>query len=95
MIKKLDKRTVERISKALADPYRLKMIEAVKKQADWMQCVAVVEMFDLAQSTVSHHLRQLVEADLLIAEKNGRNAKYLINYDTFTSYINYLSAYQE
>jgi ArsR family transcriptional regulator len=53
----------------------------------------VVEMCDLAQSTVSHHVSQLVDSDLLIAEKDGRNAKYRINKEVFDAYIKYLNQF--
>ena len=91
----LDLKSIERISKALGDPYRLKIINAVNKQQDWMQCGCIVTMFGLAQSTVSHHVKQLIDADLLIVEKDGRNAKYLLNKEVFQSYIDFLSSFKE
>ena len=84
---------IEKISKALGDPYRLKIMEAIRKneEKDWLPCTAVVEMLDLAQSTVSHHIKQLVDADLLIAEKDGRNAKYRVNKEVLSAYIGYFN----
>lgn len=93
MNKKLDIKRIERISKALGDPYRIKIVEAIKKEQDWTQCTVLLEMLDLAQSTVSHHIKQLVDADLLIAEKEGRNAKYKLNKEIFAEYIRYLSIF--
>lgn len=90
----MELRQIERISKALGDPYRLKIMEAINKQDTCLHCCSILEMFDLAQSTVSHHLKQLVDADLLIAEKEGRNAKYHINKDVFNSYIDFLSSFR-
>lgn len=92
----MDAKRAEKISKALGDQYRLKIMEAIGKQKeDWMQCNCVLGMFDLAQSTVSHHLKQLVDADLLIAEKDGRNAKYSINNETFAEYTKYLNRFSK
>ena len=93
MSTKLSLKRIERISKALGDPYRLKIVEVIKKEQEWMQCTAIVDMIDLAQSTVSHHLKQLVDADLLIAEKEGRNAKYRVNKEVFAEYVNFLNAF--
>jgi len=93
MNKKLDAKTVEKISKALGDPYRLKIIEAINKQKDWMQCTAINDMLNLAQSTVSHHIKQLTDADLLISDKDGRCTKYLVNKEVFAEYIKFLSNY--
>ena len=81
---------VERMSKALGDPYRLKIIEAINREEDWMQCTCIIDMFDLAQSTVSHHVKQLVDADLLLAEKEGRHAKYKVNHEAFNEYMKFL-----
>lgn len=91
---KLDLKKIEKISKALGDPYRLKIMEMVKKQKDCMQCTAIVEMVDLAQSTISHHVKQLVDADLLIAGKEGRHASYQINKDVLGAYIKFLTQYE-
>jgi len=89
----LDAKKVERISKALGDPYRLKIMEMAKCQAqnDWLQCACIGENIELAQSTISHHISQLVDADLLIAEKDGRNARYRINKEVMDAYIGFLS----
>lgn len=89
----LDLRKIEKISKALGDPYRLKIMQAVNKQQDWMQCGCIVEMLDLAQSTISHHVKQLIDADLLVVEKDGRNIKYMVNKEVFTAYINFLNPF--
>lgn len=86
---------IEKISKALGDPYRLKIVEAVNKNGNWMQCCDILGMFDLAQSTVSHHLKQLVDADLLIAEKDGRAMRYEVNKEVFSSYINFLTPFRD
>lgn len=93
MNKRIDSRKLERMSKALGDPCRLKIVEAIKKKNDWMVCMELIEMFNLAQSTVSHHLKQLVDADLLFFEKDGRNTKYRINKESFGEYAFYLNSF--
>jgi len=91
MNKVLSLKEIERISKALGDPYRLKIMDMINKEKDWMQCGSITGCIDLAQSTVSHHVNLLVDADLLITEKDGRNVKYLVNKEVFEAYISYLS----
>lgn len=91
----MDPKTFERISKALGDPYRLKIIEKIQKGDDFVPCTSILDMCgSLSQSTVSHHLKQLVDADLLIAIKEGRNTKYVINKDVFAEYVRFLSRFQ-
>jgi len=89
----MDVTEFELISKALADPYRVKIMEAVKKERDWFQCGAVMEMFELAQSTVSHHIKQLIEARLLIAERDGRTTRFRVNHQAFQEYVDYLKRF--
>lgn len=86
----LDLKRVEKISKALGDPYRLQIMELIKKKRCAMACSAIVDTFDLSQSTVSHHLKQLIDADLIIPEKDGRNASYQVNKEVLSSYIKFL-----
>lgn len=91
----MDNKSIERISKALGDPYRLQIIEAIKSSQDWLACSAIVSMFNLSQSTVSHHMKQLVDADLLVAEKEGRCTRYQLNNGVFTDYISFLSRFEK
>jgi ArsR family transcriptional regulator len=95
MSEKTDIKKIERASKALSDPYRIMMLEAIKRQKDWMQCSAVVSMFDLAQSTVSHHMKQLIDAGLVIVEKEGRHSKYRINQEGLSDYVNFLNKLED
>ncbi|MDF2431257.1 MAG: ArsR family transcriptional regulator, arsenate/arsenite/antimonite-responsive transcriptional [Mucilaginibacter sp.] len=90
-----DNKKVEKISKALGDPYRIKIMQAIKEEKDWLQCQAITQMFNLAQSTISHHINQLVDADLLHAEKDGRFARYKINKEVIGDYVSYLSDFSE
>lgn len=91
----MDFNKAEKISKALGDPYRLQIMEIIRKQQDWVQCTAIIEQFDLAQSTVSHHLKLLVDADLLFSSKDGRTTRFTVNKEELTAYINYLSQFSK
>ena len=91
----LDNKKVEKISKALGDPYRIRIMQAVKEEKDWLQCQAITQMFNLAQSTISHHLSQLVDAELLHAEKDGRHARYKINQEVVGDYVSYLNDFRD
>lgn len=88
----MDRRKIERISKALSDPSRIVILELFRKKKDCLYCTEVHDILDLAQPSVSHHLKQLVDADLLIPEKEGRNLKYLLNQAVLDEYINFLAS---
>lgn len=87
---KLTAKEAERISKALGDPNRLKILHDVK-QREWMQCADICENINLAQPSVSHHIKQLTDAGLLIAEKEGRNIRYTIDKKVITAYTDYIN----
>jgi DNA-binding transcriptional ArsR family regulator len=86
----LTAKDIERISKALADPTRLTMLQAVRKSG-CMQCADIREMIDLAQPSISHHLKQLTDSGLLITTKEGRNVRYSIDHDVLGAYTEFLS----
>lgn len=63
--------------KAIADPTRLRLISMVAAHQDAEACVCdLTEPLGLGQPTVSHHLKILVEADILSREKRGTWAYY-------------------
>ncbi len=58
--------------KALADPVRLRLMSIVLSHTNREACVCdLVPAFDLAQPTISHHLKVLHDAGLLDRERRG------------------------
>ena len=58
--------------KALADPARLRLVSMVAAHADGEACVCdLTDPLALSQSTVSHHLKVLVDAGFLTSTKRG------------------------
>ena len=58
--------------KAVADPVRLRLLSAIRAAEGGEACVCdLTPLVGLAQPTVSHHLKVLVEAGLLEREKRG------------------------
>jgi ArsR family transcriptional regulator, arsenate/arsenite/antimonite-responsive transcriptional repressor len=66
------------IAKAIADPVRLQLVDVLRKHAGKVCVCELVPLFDLAQPTVSHHLRVLREAGLIESEKRGLWAYYYV-----------------
>jgi ArsR family transcriptional regulator, arsenate/arsenite/antimonite-responsive transcriptional repressor len=88
----MDSKKFEKVSRALSDPSRIVILEKFKKKKDCLYCAEIHDMLDLAQPSVSHHLKQLVDADLLLPEKEGRNLKYTLNEVVLNDYIAFLNA---
>lgn len=71
--------TLAAIFKALADPTRLRLVSLVAGASDGEACVCdLTEPVGLAQPTVSHHLKALVDAGILTREQRGRWAYYAL-----------------
>ena len=58
--------------KAIADPGRLRLLSFIAAQPGAEACVCnLIEPLGLAQPTVSHHLKVLAEAGLLVRERRA------------------------
>ena len=65
--------------KALADPARVKIVNAARDERRPRVRVRVRPGLGLAQATVSHHLKKLTDAGLLEREQRGKWAYFSIN----------------
>ncbi|MBK3584494.1 MULTISPECIES: ArsR/SmtB family transcription factor [Streptomyces] len=65
--------------KALGDPIRLRLLSAIASHKDGEACVCDVSDVGVSQPTVSHHLRRLREAGLLISERRGTWIYYRVD----------------
>src|SRR4051794_20786095 len=60
------------VAKALADPTRLRIVDAVRKAAPEAVCQCeLVPLFDMSQPALSKHLKVLTSAGVLGAERRG------------------------
>jgi ArsR family transcriptional regulator, arsenate/arsenite/antimonite-responsive transcriptional repressor len=63
---------LETVIKALADRHRLRIVNLLLRAGGESVCVCEVQpLLGLSQGTVSHHLKQLVEAGIVARETRG------------------------
>ena len=77
----VDRRKAERmatIAKALGDPVRLQLVDVLRKHAGKVCVCELVPLFDIAQPTLSHHLKKLREAGIVDSERQGLWAYYYV-----------------
>lgn len=68
-----------RMFKALGDPTRVKLLSLIAAADQGEACICdLTGPVNLAQPTVSHHMKQLVEAGLATGEKRGRWTYYRV-----------------
>jgi ArsR family transcriptional regulator len=86
---------IEKISKALGDAHRLRILQYISKKGGCGQCSEITDVIELTQPSVSHHIKILTEAGLIEPEKEGRNVKFTLNerlLDEYTSMLEHLKA---
>lgn len=75
-----DAARLARAFKALGDPSRVRLLSLIATQGGGEACVCDLTGFvGLSQPTVSHHMKQLVEAGLVIREQRGKWAYYKVD----------------
>lgn len=68
-----------RIFKALGDPTRVRLVSLIAAHQDGEACVCdLTDPVGLSQPTVSHHLKQLVDAGLITRDQRGRWSYYRV-----------------
>jgi ArsR family transcriptional regulator len=70
-----------RLFKALADPHRVKIVNLLATSPDPVCVCEFTGPLGLSQPTVSHHLKQLLQAGLLTREQRGTWASYSLDRD--------------
>jgi ArsR family transcriptional regulator len=68
----LSDRDLIRALKALADPTRFRMVQEIAAAGE-LSCGEVAERFDVSQPTISHHLKILLQAGLLVQRTEGKH----------------------
>jgi ArsR family transcriptional regulator len=67
--------------KALGDPARVRLVNLIATSGGAVCACDLIEPVGLAQPTVSHHLKKLVDAGLLEREQRGKWAFYSLKRD--------------
>ena len=74
----LDAARIAAVAKALAEPVRVNLLDVLRRSpAPVCQC-ELVPLFDIPQSTLSHHISKLVDAGLVQVERRHRWAYYSV-----------------
>ena len=84
---RVDDDTLAALAKALAHPTRIRILRILARQHTCITGDVVAEL-DLAQSTVSEHLRILRETGLVQGEIEGPRTHYCLNPNALTALNN-------
>jgi ArsR family transcriptional regulator len=79
------------VAKALGDPIRLQLVDVLRKHAGKVCVCELVPLFDIAQPTLSHHLKKLRAAGIVDSERQGLWAYYYVIPDALQELSAWLS----
>jgi ArsR family transcriptional regulator len=87
----LDAGRLAEIAKALAEPVRVNILDVLRRSpVEVCQC-ELLALFDMPQSTLSHHLKKLTDAGLIEVERRHKWAYYSLSPDAFKELTAWLS----
>jgi ArsR family transcriptional regulator len=72
-------------AKVISHPARIAILKEIAKREECI-CGEIVEVLPLAQSTVSQHLKELLNAQLITGTVDGVKSCYCINWKTFEKF---------
>lgn len=88
----MDDRSFQKVAKALADPRRFGILQTIASSHGGKICSGqVCETVSVAQATVSHHLKELTEADLITPNSEGQFKYFQVNFETINEYVSELT----
>lgn len=79
----------ERIAKALADPRRFALLETIGGEVECPN-ERLIRDFPVSKATISHHLRELVQAGLVESEREGQFVHCRVRRDILQAYASEL-----
>ena len=88
----MDTKKITKIMKALSNPNRLELFMEIfkKNQSSYEgeECFVykIMEKLNIGAPTISHHLRELSNADLIITERKGKLLVARINEQTLREF---------
>ena len=85
----LTTRQFELVAKALSDPRRMALLEAIGSASEF-PCHRLCEQFPVSKGTISHHMKELLRAGLITARREGQFISYEVCRETLTGYTNEL-----
>jgi ArsR family transcriptional regulator len=65
-------------AKALSDPVRVQVIDVLAAHPGQLCACELLPLFDIAQSTLSHHLKKLTDAGILEGTRHGLFVHYAV-----------------
>jgi DNA-binding transcriptional ArsR family regulator len=87
----LTEEQVHLIAKALADPRRMELLRQIGSCTDATPCTAIRDCHPITAATLSHHMKELETAGLVLVTREGKFASYTLKRDVLKAYTDHLA----
>lgn len=85
-------RRLAAVAKALGDPTRLRVVDALRKASPEAICQCeLVPLFDMSQPAIAKHLKVLITAGIVRSERRGAWKYYFIDPEGLEEFESWLS----
>ncbi len=81
----LTPRQFSAVAKALADPRRMALLEAIGSEREF-SCQKLCRLSGVTKGTVSHHVKELLRAGLISERRDGQFAFYEVRREMLGAY---------
>ena len=82
------------VGKAMSHPARIAILRILAENPGFT-CGEIVEVLPLAQPTVSHHLKELLDSGLITVETDGKRSLYDVAWVSWNEYTQQFSHLME
>jgi ArsR family transcriptional regulator, arsenate/arsenite/antimonite-responsive transcriptional repressor len=77
-------------AKALGDPIRVQLVDVLAAHPGQLCACELLPLFDIAQSTLAHHLKKLADAGILEGARQGLFVHYVVRPQALTDLAGWL-----
>jgi ArsR family transcriptional regulator, arsenate/arsenite/antimonite-responsive transcriptional repressor len=82
---------IQLIAKALADPRRMELLRQIGSCEKPMECADIRGCQPVSAATLSHHMKELETAGLILVTREGKFASYTLRRDVLKAYTEQLA----
>ncbi len=79
---------MDALFRAIADPTRREILHHLRRQS--LTAGEIAARFTLSKPSISHHLSQLREVDLVFTERQGTSIRYHLNLSVFEELVTFM-----